>query len=70
MRQQVTVYLPDELAERFKHEATRQGLSLSTYVTRQLASAPSQLDSLVNWLGSRLDRIDAALGACPNAEKS
>ena len=62
MRQQVTLYLPGELAERFKHEATRQGLSLSTYVTRQLASGPSQLDSIVNWLASRLDRIERALG--------
>ena len=63
MRQQVTVYLPNELVERFKHEATRQGLSLSAYVTRQLTSAPSQLEQLCHWLATRFDRLDAALGA-------
>jgi hypothetical protein len=62
MRQQVTIYLPDELYERFKHESVRQGLSLSAYVTRQLATTPSQLDQLQHWLASRLDRLDAALG--------
>jgi hypothetical protein len=62
MRQQVTIYLPDELYERFKHESVRQGVSLSAYVTRQLATTPSQLDQLQHWLASRLDRPDAALG--------
>lgn len=66
MRQQLSIYLPDELAERFKYEATRQGLSLSTYVTRQLISAPSQMDQLQHWLASRLDRLDAALGVTAN----
>jgi hypothetical protein len=61
-RQQVTIYLPNELAERFKREAVKQGLSLSAYVSRQLATAPSQMDQLQNWLASRLDRLDAALG--------
>jgi Ribbon-helix-helix protein, copG family len=63
MRQQVTIYLPDELAERFKHEATRQGLSLSAYVTKQLLSTPAQFDQLQIWLSARFDRLDAALGA-------
>jgi hypothetical protein len=59
----VSVYLPDELYERFKREAVKQGLSLSTYVTRQLASAPTQVEQLQHWLPARFDRIDAALGA-------
>jgi Ribbon-helix-helix protein, copG family len=62
-REQISIYLPEELVERFKHEATRQGLSLSTYVTRQLVSAPSQMDQLCQWLATRFDRLDAALGA-------
>jgi hypothetical protein len=62
MRQQVTIYLPDELYERFKYESVRQGLSLSAYVTRQLTTTPSQLDQLQHWLASRLDRLDAVLG--------
>jgi hypothetical protein len=62
MRQQVSIYLPDELIERFKHEAVKQGLSLSTYLTRQLSTSPSQFDQLQHWLATRLDRLDAALG--------
>jgi predicted DNA binding CopG/RHH family protein len=49
MRTQVTIYLPDEIAERFKRQAEQQGLSLSTYVARQLATAPSQLNQLQHW---------------------
>ena len=62
-REQITIYLPEELVERFKHEATRQGLSLSAYVTRQLVSTPSQMEQLCQWLAARFDRLDAALGA-------
>lgn len=61
MREALTIYLPPELAVRFRHEATRQGLSLSAYVTKQLLSAPSQLDGLQNWLASRLDRIELSI---------
>ena len=58
MRQQVTIYLPDELYERFKHESVRQGLSLSAYVTRQLATTPSQRSAKPK-LGS-YSRVNAA----------
>jgi hypothetical protein len=61
MRQQVTIYLPDELCERFKREAVKQGMSLSNYLTRQPSSELSQFDQLRHWIGSRLDRLDAAL---------
>lgn len=66
MRQQVTIYLPDELHERFKREAVKQGFSLSTYLTRQLSTGPSQVDQLQHWLAWRLDRLDAALGVTAN----
>lgn len=62
MRQPVTVYLPDDLHERLKREAVKQGVSLSTYLTRQLSSAPSRIEELQHWIALRLDRIDAALG--------
>jgi hypothetical protein len=61
MRAQVTIYLPDELAERFKHEATRQGLSMSAYVTRQLVAVPTQWEQMQLWLTKRFDRLDAAI---------
>ncbi len=63
MKQQVTLYLPDALYERCRREAVKQGLSLPAYLTRQLSITPSQIDQLQNWLASRLDRLDAALGA-------
>ena len=69
MRTQVTIYLPDELTERFKHQAERQGLSLSAYVTRQLATSTDQITQLQFWLSTRLDalcmrldKLDTALG--------
>ena len=61
MRQQVTIYLSDELAERFKREAERMGISISAYVTRQLTTAPNQWEQLQLWLCHRFDRLDAAL---------
>lgn len=73
MRQQVTIYLPDELYERFKHESVRQGVSLSAYVTRQLATTPSQLDQLQHWLASRLisgAKIGVALLRAASKSKS
>lgn len=66
MKEPLTIYLPPELAQRFKYEATRQGLSLSAYVTKQLASGPSQMDSLQNWLAARLDRIELRISEVGN----
>jgi predicted DNA binding CopG/RHH family protein len=57
MRTQVTIYLPDELTERFKHQAERQGLSLSAYLSRQLATSTDQIAQLQFWIGSRLDNL-------------
>jgi hypothetical protein len=63
LRTQLTIYLPDELCERFKHEATRQGLSLSAYVTRQLAASTDQISQLQFWLNTRIDGLGARLVA-------
>jgi hypothetical protein len=63
MKQQVTLYLPDALYDRCKQEAVKQGLSLSSYLTRQLSTTPSQIEQLQTWLASRLDQVEAALGS-------
>jgi hypothetical protein len=63
MRKQLTLYLPEELHNRFSREAVKQGLSLSAYLTRHLSTMPSQIDELQQWLSARLDRLDAACGA-------
>jgi hypothetical protein len=75
MRTQVTIYLPDELTERFRHQAERQGLSLSAYVTRQLATSTDQISQLQFWLNTRLDalcmrldKLDTALGLHTNGQ--
>jgi hypothetical protein len=60
-RQCVSVYLPDALYQRFRSAATRQGVSLSAYLSRQLSTMPNQIEELQNWLAARLDRIESAL---------
>jgi hypothetical protein len=72
VRQQVTIYLPDELSERFKHEAVKHGISLSAYVTRQLIASSTQIEQLQYWLNTRidglyarLDKLNTALGQRP-----
>jgi hypothetical protein len=59
--QQVTLYLPDPLYQRARREAVKQGLSLSSYLTKQLSTMPTQIEQLQNWLASRLDQLEAAL---------
>jgi hypothetical protein len=61
MREQVATYLPNELVERFRHEASRQGISLSAYVTPQLVTVPLQGEEMQLWVPKRLDRLDAAI---------
>lgn len=53
------------LYERVKREAVKTGLSLSSYLTRQLSTMPSQIEELQNWLAARLDRIESVLAANP-----
>jgi hypothetical protein len=59
--QQVTLYLPDPLYQRVKREAVKEGISLSSYLTKQLSILPTQIEQLQNWLAVRLDRLDAAI---------
>lgn len=61
MRNQLTIYLPDELCERFKRAAERAGLSLSAYCTRQLATSSDQVATLQIWLSTRLDAFNLRL---------
>ena len=63
MRQQVTLYLTDHLLQRFKREATRQGLSLSACLTRHLDSTPQQIDELQQWLATQFDALRESCAA-------
>jgi predicted CopG family antitoxin len=56
---QVTLYLPDDLAERLKREARRQRKSFSAFVAERLAGKPSS---------DRRDRLKALFGSCSLAE--
>ena len=57
MREKITLYLSEHLLQRFKREATRQGVSLSACLSAHLDSTPEQIDELQRWLGTQFDAL-------------
>jgi hypothetical protein len=66
-KEKTSVYIPPEILEACHREAARRNVSLSAYITEQLASTPSQIAAHQQWLSQRLDRLEASVGAAVDA---